>query len=165
MLYAEWARLFTGGEPGAGQVRSLTDEGFLVDVDQRVALRDVRLDDAGRATDVRECRANRACTFISDRLVPDRECEPADGCATVDSDSGALRAVHVATLLLRYPAHDHLYQLRTERQVTGVSDPARVARWDGLSDYLLVSFPERPPAETTLRLTITYADGGTDRLT
>ena len=147
-------------------MRSLQDDGFLVEADERVALRDIRLDAARQATDARECRAGSSrCPFISDLLVPDRECEPADGCATVDSDSGALRAVHVATMLLRPPAHDHLYQLRTDRQITGVSDPARVAKWDGRSDYLLVSFPERPPAETTLRLTITYADGGTDRLT
>jgi hypothetical protein len=146
-------------------VRRLADDGFLVEVDEKVALRDLRLDAAGKATDVRECRADGRCRFVSELLVPDQECEPADGCATVDSDSGALRAVHVATLLHRPPAHHHLYQLRSDREIAAISDPARVAAWDGRSDYLLVSFAERPPAYTTLRLTITYADGGTDQLT
>jgi hypothetical protein len=136
-----------------------------VRVDERVALRDIRMNDAGLATDVRECRADEPCVFISDRLLRGRECEPADGCATVDSDSGDLRAVHVATLLHRGSAQHVIYELRTDREVTGVSDPAGVAGWDGQSDYLLLRFGDRPTADTTLRLTITYAGGATDRLT
>jgi hypothetical protein len=163
LLYAEWARLDTD-EAGAGQVRSLEDDGFLVEVDETVALRDVRVDSAGKATDVSECRAEGACQLISEVLVPDSECEPADGCATVDSRSGTLRAVHVATLLNRRPAVFHLYQLRSEREVTAIFEPTGDAKWDGESDYLLISFGAVPRPFSTLTLTITYADGETDQL-
>jgi hypothetical protein len=163
LLYAEWARLDTE-EAGSGQVRSLEDDGFLVEVDETLALRDVTVDSSGNATDVSECRAEGSCQLISEALVPDSECEPADGCATVDSNSGALRAVHVATLLNRRPAIFHMYQLRSEREVTGIFDPTRAAKWDGMSDYLLISFDELPPAYSTLTLTVSYADGGTDQL-
>jgi serine/threonine protein kinase len=163
LLYAEWARLDTD-EAGSGQVRSLEDDGFLVEVDEPVALRDVRVDSAGKATDVSECREEGRCQLVSAMLVPDSECEPADGCATVDSSSGALRAVHVATLLNRRPAVFHIYQLRSEREVTGIFDPSRIAKWDGESEYLVLSFDEIPPAYSTLTLTVSYADGGTDQL-
>ena len=77
--------------------------------------------------------------------MPDSECEPADGCATVDSASGDLRAIHVATLLHRRPAYNYVYQLRSEREVTGIFDPGGAAKWDGQSEYLIVSFDTLPP--------------------
>jgi hypothetical protein len=163
LLYAEWARLDTD-EAGTGQVRNLENDGFLVEVDETVAVRDVRVDSAGNPTDASECRAEGRCQLVSAMLVPDSECEPADGCATVDSRSGALRAVHVATLLNRRPAVFHLYQLRSEREVTAVFEPTGAAKWDGESDYLLISFDAVPRAFSTLTLTVTYADGGTDQL-
>ena len=145
-------------------MRSLEDDGFLVEVDEILALRDVRVDAAGNATDLSECRAEGRCQLVSAMLVPDSECEPADGCATVDSRSGTLRAVHVATLLNRRPAVFHLYQLRSEREITAIFDPTGAARWDGQTDYLLIRFEAVPRAYSTLTLTVTYADGETDQL-
>jgi hypothetical protein len=164
LLYAEWARLETGGGAGTGQVHSLADDGFLIELDETVALRYVQVDSAGLATDASECRAGASCQPISQLLIPDSECVPADGCATVDSNSGALRAVHVGTLLNRSPAVFHIYQLRSDREVAAIVDPSRAAKWDGRSDYLLISFDALPPAYSTLTLTISYADGGTDQL-
>jgi hypothetical protein len=164
LIYAEWARLVAGAEPADGQVRSLEDDGFLVTVDEQVALRDIQLDGAGKATDVRECLPGNRCPFISDVLQPDSECEPAIGCATVDSASGTLRAIHVATLLNRRPSVYYVYQLRTEREITAILEPGGSAKWDGKSDYLVLSFGGLPPAYSTETLTVSYADGGTDQL-
>ena len=145
-------------------MRSLEDDGFLVTVDEQVALRDIQLDGAGKATDVRECLPGNRCPFISDVLQPDSECEPAIGCATVDSASGTLRAIHVATLLNRRPSVYYVYQLRTEREITAILEPGGSAKWDGKSDYLVLSFDGLPPAYSTETLTVSYADGGTDQL-
>ena len=70
----------------------------------------------------------------------------------------------MATLLNRRPAVYHLYQLRTEREITAIFDPTGAAKWDGKSDYLLSASTRLPPAYSTLTLTVTYADGGTDQL-
>ncbi len=164
MLYGEWVRLITGGEPGSGRVRHLADDGFLVDVDEQVALRDVRLDSARRVIDLRECRAGRPCYFISDRLLRGEDCVPAPGCPTVDSDTGDVRAVQVATLLHREPAQNVLYRLRTERPISSITEPTGTVLWDH-SPYFLLHFPDLPAEDTTLVLTIRYEDGGTDRMT
>ena len=165
MLYAEWARLVTGGEPGSGQVRGLEDDGFLVEVDETVALRDVRVGEGGKATDVRECRANRPCVLISDRLIMQAPCDPAPGCPTVDSDSGLVRAVQIANLPIREPQQNLIYELRTEQQITRISEPDGNVFWDGKSNYFVLQLDGIPDEDTSLRLTITYADGATDRMT
>jgi hypothetical protein len=165
MLYAEWARLTTGGEPGSGPVRGLDDDGFLVDVDEQVALRDVQVGDGGQVVDMRECRAGGNCPFMADRVTPGPECEPAPGCPTVDSESGTLRAVQVASLHHREPEQNLIYEIRTEREVTSITEPARAVHWDGESPYFLVQFPRITDEDNTLVLTIRYADGGSDRLT
>jgi hypothetical protein len=76
-----------------------------------------------------------------------------------------LRAVQVATLHHREPAQNLIYEIQTEREVTTLSDPTRVVKWDAASPYFLLEFPRLTPEDTTLVLTIRYADGGTDRLT
>ena len=75
-----------------------------------------------------------------------------------------MRAVQVATLLHREPAQNVLYQLRTERQITSITEPTGAAHWDH-SPYFLLHFPNQPAEDTTLVLTIRYADGGTDHMT
>jgi serine/threonine protein kinase len=164
MLYAEWARLVTRGEPGSRQVRSLQNDGFLVEVDEQVALRNVRLN-AGSATDVRECRADRACAYISDRILRVEPCEPAPGCPTVDSDRGVVRAAQVANLLIREPQQNVIYELQTEQEITRISEPGGHIFWDTGSDYFVLQLGGIPDVDTTLRLTLTFADGTTDRMT
>jgi hypothetical protein len=165
MLYAEWARLITGGEPGSGQVRRLEDDGFLVDVDEEVALRRLQVDDTGAVTDVQECRDTGTCAFLSDQIVRPEPCEPQPGCPTVDSDTGAVRAVQVASLHHREPVQIVIYQLQTEQQITSLTEPAARVFWDDNSDFFVLSFPRQPAEDTTLVLTITFADGQRDRLT
>ena len=87
MVYAEWARLIDGGEPASGQVRSLEDAGFLVDVDEQVALatcgwtkRDWRPTSASAAPTA-PAPSSRMSSF------GERTASPRPGAATVDSDS------------------------------------------------------------------------------
>ncbi len=161
MLYAEWVRLVTGGEPSADPVRSLEDEGFLVEADATVALLDVRLGAGGTVTDVRECRVKLPCTLVSDRVIMQAPCDPAPGCPTADSDTGLTRAVQIATLLIREPEQNLVYQLRTEQQITRISAPDDNVFWDGESSYFVL----QPDQGTSTQLTLTYADGATDRIT
>ena len=164
-MYAEWVRLVTRGRPGSGQVRSLQDDGFLVEADETIALRDVRVGQSGKATDVRECRANGRCASISERLIMQAECEPAAGCPTVDSDLGLVRAVQIANLPIREPQQNLIYELRTEQQITRVSEPGGNVFWDGERPYFVLQLDAIPDQDTTMRLTLTYADGRTDRMT
>ena len=82
----------------------------------------------------------------------------------MDSDTGNVRAVQVATLLHREPAQNVLYRLRTERPISSITEPTGAVLWDH-SPYFLLHFPNQPAEDTTLVLTIRYADGGTDHMT
>ena len=87
-------------------------------------------------TDFNECRASRPCQTMGDRVVAGRECEPAPGCPTVDSDNGDLRAVHVASLTHR-DAPNLIYELRTDREIASITDASNTVIWDG-GDYMLL---------------------------
>ena len=47
-------------------------------------------------------------------------------------------------VLHREPQQNLIYELRTEEQITRISDPARVVIWDGKSDYFLLQVDQRP---------------------
>ena len=92
-------------------------------------------------------------------------CDPAPGCPTADSDTGLTRAVQIATLLIREPEQNLLYQLRTEQQITRISAPDDNVFWDGESSYFVLQPDGTPDQRTSTQLTLTYADGATDRIT
>ena len=50
-------------------------------------------------------------------------------------------------------------------RLTRISEPGGHIFWDGKSNYFVLQLPDVPSEDTTLRLTLTYADGRTDRIT
>ena len=75
-------------------------------------------------------------------------CDPAAGCPTVDSDTGLVRAVQIATLLIREPQQNLIYELRTEQQITRISEPDGNVFWDGKSNYFVLQLDADPRPRT-----------------
>ena len=73
--------------------------------------------------------------------------------------------MQVANLTLRVPQQNLIYELRTEQQITRISEPDGNVLWDGQSPYFVLQLDGIPDEDTTLRLTLSYADGTTDRIT
>ena len=51
-----------------------------------------------------------------------------------------------------------IYELRTERQISSITEPTGTVLWDQ-SPYFLLHFTRTAAEDTTLVLTIRYADG------
>ena len=146
---------------GLGAVRQLADDGFLVDADEQVDLRSLRLDGAQHVIDLRECRAGRPCYFISDRLLAERT-RSRDGLS--DGRLGLRRRAGG-------PGREHSFHLAgppdgstscapSGRSAASPSPPGPCC--GTTSAYFLLHFPDLPGEDTTLVLTIRYADGGSD---
>ncbi len=55
-----------------------------------------------------------------------------------------MRAVQIANLPIREPQQNLIYELRTEQQITRISEPDGNVFWDGKSNYFVLQLDGIP---------------------
>lgn len=180
--YAEWVRLVGVAAPADPVVA--TADGYEITADRRVQLSGFTFDVSGLPLTFDEC-IDETCRPLDDLgsgLIVQTACTAgADGCPTYVSESGRLALVQVLGVNLRSPRFSLMYRLEptpppepvgTEPpptsppvpQVESIINAQGTARYLANGSYVVIEFSAQPQPGAVETLTITYADGGTDRL-